>query len=110
MTDHEESRASYSTDKSTLPDAYAIPPGLMRWEYLLFAYLVFSSYLVWYVSENLLVWEPKESIWGLPKPIAGALMISLTWIMLNFILFVVYYVVITKRVKNMYSGKEVRKT
>lgn len=91
-THHEESNTS--------PDIEAIPVSLMRWEYLLLAYLAFASFLVWYVSENLLVWEPQESIWGLPKPIAGALMIAITWIVLNFLLFVVYYVVITNRIKS----------
>jgi len=88
------------------PDVDAIPANLMRWEYLLIAYLVFASYLVWYVSENLLVWEPGESIWGLPKPVAGALMIALTWIILNFMLFAVYYLVITKRVKTVVWGRK----
>jgi hypothetical protein len=87
------------------PDVDAIPANLMRWEYLLIAYLAFASYLVWYVSENLLVWEPEESIWGLPKPIAGALMIALTWIILNFTLFAIYYLVITKRVKTFMEGR-----
>ncbi|GEM_PF-1256226 len=101
MTHHNES--------STPPDVDAIPASLMRWEYLLIAYLVFASFLVWYVSENLLVWEPEESIWGLPKPIAGALMIAITWIILNFLLFATYYVAITKRIKNTYVGTVVRK-
>lgn len=96
--------AHYS-ESSTQPDVDAIPAGLMRWEYLLIVYLVFASFLVWYVSENLLVWEPEESMWGLPKPIAGALMISITWIVLNFLLFGTYYIVITKRVKSVGSGR-----
>ncbi|MEM4452635.1 MAG: hypothetical protein QW182_05475 [Thermosphaera sp.] len=83
-----------------ISDVDAIPSNLMRWEYLLIVYLVFASFLVWYVSENLLVWQPEESVWGLPKPVAGAMMISITWIILNFLLFAMYYMVITKRIKS----------
>ncbi|MEO3992781.1 MAG: hypothetical protein QN229_00465 [Desulfurococcaceae archaeon TW002] len=96
---------THYSESSTQSDVNAIPAGLMRWEYLLIVYLVFASFLVWYVSENLLVWKPEESMWGLPKPIAGALMISITWIVLNIVLFVTYYVVITKRVKSIGSGE-----
>jgi phosphatidylserine synthase len=85
------------------PDIDVIPSGLMRWEYLLLVYLVFASFLVWYVAENMLVWEPEESFWGLPKPVAGALMIAITWIVMNFVLFAVYYYVITKRAKSIGS-------
>jgi hypothetical protein len=102
--------SSEENSNNLSPDVDAIPANLMRWEYLLIGYLAFASYLVWYVSENLLVWEPKESIWGLPKPIAGALMIALTWIVLNFVLFVTYYVVITKRVKTAHLVREGRKS
>jgi len=104
LTSSEENSNNLSSDVD------AIPANLMRWEYLLIGYLAFASYLVWYVSENLLVWEPEESIWGLPKPIAGALMIALTWIVLNFVLFVTYYVVITKRVKTAHLVREGRKS
>lgn len=96
------------SESSTSSDAEAIPANLMSWEYLLIAYLVFASFLIWYVYEHLLIWEPGESVWGLPKPIVGALMISITWIVLNFLLFAAYYVVITKRVKSMGSGGVVR--
>jgi membrane protein DedA with SNARE-associated domain len=83
------------------PDVDAIPAGLMRWEWLLFIYAVFAGFLVWYVSEKLLVWEPEGNVWGLPKPIAGALMMSITWIILNWVLFVVYYVVMKKRIREV---------
>jgi hypothetical protein len=102
--------SSEENSNNLSPDVDAIPANLMRWEYLLIGYLAFASYLVWYVSENLLVWEPEESIWGLPKPIAGALMIALTWIVLNFVLFVTYYVVITKRVMTAHLVREGRKS
>lgn len=95
---------SHYSESSTPSDAKAIPANLMSWEYLLIAYLAFASFLVWYVYEYLLIWEPEESMWGLPKPVVGALMISITWIVLNFLLFATYYAVITKRVKSMGSG------
>lgn len=87
-------------------DAYAIPANLMRWEYLLIIIsLSFASYLVWYVTQNLLIWDPNSSMWGLPKPIVGAIIISLTWITANFILFAIYYTVITKRIKALRASR-----
>jgi hypothetical protein len=83
------------------PDVDAIPAGLMRGERLLFIYTIFAAFLVWYVSEKLLVWEPNGGMWGLPKPIVGAIMISATWLLLNWVLFVAYFIVIRRRVKEV---------
>jgi len=91
-------------EKKIPPDVNAIPATLMRWEYLLLVYLVFASFLVWYITENLLVWEPGESLWGLPKPIAGVLMMSLTWLIVNWVVFIAYYIVMKKRIREV-SGK-----
>jgi len=96
MNEHEEEKAS--------PDVTAIPATLMRWEYLLIVYLIFACFLVWYISENLLVWEPEASMWGLPKPIAGVIMMSITWLIVNWVVFIVYNIVMKKRIREV-SGK-----
>ncbi len=90
-------------------DVEAIPASLTRWEYLLFIYIIFAGLLVWYVSENLLVWQPEENIGGLPKPIVGALMISITWIIVNFVVFILYYRFLKKRTRATYASKEVKR-
>jgi uncharacterized BrkB/YihY/UPF0761 family membrane protein len=90
-------------------DVEAIPASLTRWEYLLFIYMIFAGLLVWYVSENLLVWQPEENIGGLPKPIVGALMIPITWIIVNFVVFILYYRFLKKRIRATYASKEVKR-
>jgi uncharacterized membrane-anchored protein YitT (DUF2179 family) len=71
--------------------------------------MIFAGLLVWYVSENLLVWQPEENIGGLPKPIVGALMISITWIIVNFVVFILYYRFLKKRIRTTYASKEVKR-
>jgi uncharacterized membrane-anchored protein YitT (DUF2179 family) len=71
--------------------------------------MIFAGLLVWYVSENLLVWQPEENIGGLPKPIVGALMISITWIIVNFVVFILYYRFLKKRIRATYASKEVKR-
>ena len=78
-------------------DYYVIPPGPMKWEYLLFGYVLYAAVLVWYVTEKLLVWDPNAAIAGLPKPIFGSLLICLHWGIMNFVLFAVYNVALKKR-------------
>ncbi len=75
----------------------------MKWEYLWIVYLVFATGLVWYVSENLLVWEPTNGLLGLPKPVVGALMIASTWLVMNFLVFGVYYSVLRKRIRGLWK-------
>jgi len=95
-------------NRSDQTDYYVIPSGLMWWEYLyIFVYMFFSFVLVWYVTEKLLIWDPSREMAGLPLPIAGALVISLGWIILNFVLFSAYYVALRKREKAL-SGKGVK--
>ncbi|MGB9828057.1 MAG: hypothetical protein ACPLSM_06015, partial [Thermosphaera sp.] len=88
---------SVQEDRNIPNDVDVIPPTPMKWEYLWIVYLVFVTGLVWYVSENLLVWEPSSSILDLPKPVVGALMIASTWLVVNFLVFTVYYSVLRKR-------------
>jgi uncharacterized membrane-anchored protein YitT (DUF2179 family) len=71
--------------------------------------MIFAGLLVWYVSENLLVWQPEDNIGGLPKPIVGALMISITWIIVNFVVFILYYRFLKKRIRTTYASKEVKR-
>lgn len=78
-------------------DFHIIPDKPMKWEWILFIYIVFTGVLVWYVVENLLVWDPGEIMWGLPKPIAGAFMISITWGLATVVLAPIYYFVLKRR-------------
>ncbi len=76
---------------------------------IIFYLLIFTSLLVWYVSEYLLVWDPESGIWldliivnwYLPKPVFGALLISITWIVMNYLLFFAYLVDMWKRIKKV---------
>ncbi|MEM1633684.1 MAG: hypothetical protein QXU60_05605 [Sulfolobales archaeon] len=87
-------------------DVLAIPPRLMWWEYLIIILVVgvFEALLVWYVVEYMLVASPEPGFLGLPKPISGAIIISITWIVLNFIIGGTYYMVITRRIKSLRSS------
>jgi len=94
--------------RSDRTDYYVIPSGLMKWEYLLFVYLVYAAALVWYVTEKLLVWDPNAAIAGLPKPIFGSLVICLHWGIMNVVLFAAYNIALRKREQALLGegGKE----
>lgn len=86
-------------------DIEAIPPTMQWWEYvILIPYLVFAGLLVWYVSENMLVWEPESPVWGLPKPVAGALALAVTWIVVNFLVAGYYLMMIRRRLRALGRG------
>ncbi|MEM4436524.1 MAG: hypothetical protein QXO22_06195 [Thermosphaera sp.] len=85
-------------DKESFSDADYIPSTLTSWEYvLIIPYLAIAAYIVWYVSENLLVWSPNESLMGLPKPVTGAIIIAATWIIANFLFATIYLLNIRSR-------------
>jgi len=88
-------------DKESFSDADYIPSTLAPWEYvLIIPYLAIAAYIVWYVSENLLVWSPNESLMGLPKPVTGAIIIAATWTIANFLFATIYLLNIRSRVEN----------
>lgn len=84
-------------------DVLAVPAFLVKWEFILFAYFIFLIALVWYIANYMLTSEP-ESFLGLPKPVAGALMISLTWIITNFVVASAYYVFMKRRIELIRRG------
>lgn len=86
-------------------DVDVIPPTMEWWEYIvLLPYLVSAGLLVWYVSENMLVWDPETSEWGLPKPVAGAIMLAATWIISNFLVAGYYFVMIRQKLRARRAG------
>jgi TRAP-type C4-dicarboxylate transport system permease small subunit len=83
-----------------LHEAKAIMPTLTRWELVMLVIIViYLHFLVYYAYNFYSVWEPETSILGLPKTIAGAAMVFLSWIALNYVLFAVYHVSLRKRIK-----------
>jgi len=81
-------------------DVRAVPSLLVSWEYLLFVYLIFTVILMWFVIGSMLTSQP-ESFLGLPKPIAGAIIISLTWIIANLVIASAYYLYMNRRIREL---------
>jgi len=93
-------RVSKGSGEEPPVDVRAVPSFLVSWEYLLFAYLIFLVILVWYVAGSMLTSQP-ESFLGLPKPIAGAIIISLTWIVTNLVVASAYYLYMNRRIREL---------
>lgn len=82
----------------------AIPTKPMKWEYLLMLYMVFAGWLVWFISEYMLVWNPEEEMWGLPKPVAGMLLAGYTWVVMCIVTGLAYYYIIKRRIEFRLRG------
>ena len=88
--------------ESKIPeDVRVIPATFTRLEFLLIIlYIVSGSFFVWYLVENFInYYEVEENVWGLPRFIAGSLMIAIEWIIVNFTVFIIYYTIIKKKLK-----------
>lgn len=97
----EKEREEYSED------VLAIPSFLRGWEYIIiFVYVaIFLSLLVWYVSAYMLTSESQPGFLGLPKPISGAIIISMTWTATNFTLGTLYHLYVRKRIKDLRNAR-----
>uniref|UniRef100_A0A7C5TGK6 DUF4282 domain-containing protein n=1 Tax=Ignisphaera aggregans TaxID=334771 RepID=A0A7C5TGK6_9CREN len=90
--------------RSQIPeDVKAISATFTRLEFLLvILYIVFGSIFVWYLVENFInYYGMEESVWGLPRFVAGSLMIAIEWIIVNFTVFAIYYTVIKRKLKSL---------
>jgi len=88
--------------ESKIPeDVRVIPATFTRLEFLLIIlYIIFGGFFVWYLVKNFIdYYEIGESLWGLPKPVAGPLILAIEWVIASFAVFAAYYIIIKRKLK-----------
>jgi len=82
-------------------DVRVIPATFTRLELaLVILYIVFGGFFIWYLLENFInYYETGESVWGLPKPVVGSLLLAIEWIIACLTVFTIYYIIIKRKLK-----------
>jgi hypothetical protein len=82
-------------------DVKVISAIFTRLEFLLATlYVIFGGFFVWYIIENFTnYYGAEETLWGLPKPVAGALILAIEWIAVNLLVFAIYYIVVKRKLR-----------